>query len=57
MKKALPSATGLILVSAIALALVSTTASARLHGYRHHHFGYHGYGYTSRPGIVKVLGN
>lgn len=57
MKKALPWATGLILVSVIALALVSTAASARSYGYRHHHLVYHGFGYTSRPGIVKILGN
>jgi hypothetical protein len=59
MKQAFRCATVLFLVSTFALALVSTTVSARAYGYRHHHhFGYHGFGfYTSRAGLVKVLGN
>jgi hypothetical protein len=63
MKRALPRATILFLVSAFALALVTTTACARSYGYRHyHHFGFYGLrfsfnNYTSRAGLVKILGN
>jgi len=59
MKSAFRSVTFLGLVTVFGLALLSANVSARSYGYRHHHYGFHGftYGGSSRARMVQTLGN
>jgi hypothetical protein len=62
MKHVFRCASVLFLVIALVLASAPTPATARSYGYRHHHFYHFGYlvrynNYTSRAGIVQLLGN